>query len=128
MQPTSSLKPRPVRAVVWYSAGAVLAGIAVMGLFLQHAYLWFLCPQAVAVVFYRQSLRPYDSLGAADVPELAVAVLYFPFVAWLLSRAQRKGELRRAALWIGFGHLAAVALAVAATRFRNQIWAYPPAD
>lgn len=101
-----------------------MAGLAVMGLFLQHAYMWVLCPQALAVMFYRQSLRPYDSLGAADVPELALAVLYFPFVAWLLNRAQRKGDLRWTAQWIGIGHLVAIAIAIVAAKFRNEVWAY----
>jgi hypothetical protein len=124
MQPTSSFKPRPGRGVVWYSAGTVLAGIAATGLFLQHAYLWLLCPPALAVMFYRQSLQPYDSLGAADVPELVVAVLYFPFVAGLLNRAQRKGELRWTVLWIGIGHLVAIAIAIVAAKFRNEVWSY----
>lgn len=128
MHPNYSFQPRPGRAVAWYFSGAALTGLAVMGLFLHHAYVWVLCPQALAVMFYRQSLRPYDSLGAADIPELAVVILYFPFVAWLLNRAQRKGDFRWTALWIGIAHLTAVALAVAAAGFRNHIWAYPPGD
>ena len=106
------------------AAALLLASVCVYGLAHQLSVMWLLCPQALAVMFYRQSLRPYDSLGAADTPDFIVAALYFPLVGWQLNRAYRKGELRGTALWICIGHLAAVALAIVTAKFRNEVWAY----
>lgn len=121
---SDSTKPNHLRTLLWYAGSVLLAGIALAGLFYRMAYVWIFCPQALAVMFYRQSLRPYDSLGAADYPDLAVALLYFPLVGWFLDRAHRAGRLPQSVLRTVIGHLVAVALAILALNFRNQIWAY----
>jgi len=73
-------------------------------------------------MFLRQSFHGYDSLGAASYPDLLVAVLYFPFVASILSRAFRRGQFRKASAYVGSWHGVAVLLAIGAGEFRNHVW------
>jgi len=83
-----------------------------------------LCPQALVVMFLRQSQGGYDSLGAAGSPDLAVALIYGPLVGWILSHADREGRLRRVAFRAAFLHIAAVGLALLAWEFRNYVWGH----
>lgn len=75
-------------------------------------------------VFLRQSQRGYDSLSAADYPDLAAAVIYYPVIGWILSRASRKGTLRRTAIRIAIWHIVAIGLAVFTATVRNRLWGF----
>jgi hypothetical protein len=75
-------------------------------------------------MFIRQAQHAYDSLGAADYPDLIVALIYYPLIGWVLSRASRKGTLRQVAVRIGIWHIAAIGLAVGAGEMRNRIWGF----
>src|SRR4051812_13064216 len=88
---TRVLTTRPRLAV---RAGLLLAPLPVLLLFFQFWIAWIVCPYALMVMFIRQSLQAYDSLGAADVPDLLVALLQFPLLGFLLARAARKGSLK----------------------------------
>ena len=122
MQSTAPDAHHANSAVLWHIGGILSAAASVAGLCYHLKYIWVLCPQSLVVMFYRQSLRPYDSLGAADLPDLAVAAIYFPIVAWLLSRACNSGRFWHVARWIGIWHLVAIALAVGAAKYRNLAW------
>ena len=111
------------RSVIWLGA-SILVAVSVVGLLYRWALIWLLCPQSLVVMFWRQAQRPYDSLGAAGYPDLAVAALYFPLMAWLLSRANRNGKMLHIARWIGIWHLVAVAIAIGMATFRNHVWSY----
>lgn len=104
--------------------GFVMIPVCILGLFYQQSFIWVVCPQALVVMFIRQAQHAYDSLGAADYPDLIVALLYYPVVGWILSRASRKGTLRRVAIHVGIWHLAAIALAFVAGEIRNRIWGF----
>ena len=57
--------------------GFLMAPVYVLGLFWQQSFIWFVCPQALVVMFLPQAQRSYDSLGAADYPDLADGALYY---------------------------------------------------
>jgi hypothetical protein len=92
------------------------------GLLYQQSFIWVVCPQALVVMFVRQLLHAYDSLGAADFPDLAVGLLYYPLIGWILSRANRQDRLGRVAAHVAIWHVAAIVLAWGAGEFRNRIW------
>ncbi len=96
--------------------------ICLLGLFCQQSFVWVVCPQALLVTFAGQSQRGYDSLGAAGYPDLIVALLYYPVVGWILSRASREGRLRRVSVRAAIWHIAAIGLAPGCARIRNRIW------
>jgi hypothetical protein len=102
--------------------GLLMVPVCMLGLLYQQSFIWGVCPQALLVMFLRQSLHAYDSIGAADYPDLAVAVLYYPVIAWILSRAFRRGHLGSASAYVGACHIAAIGLALAAGESRNHIW------
>lgn len=102
--------------------GLLMIPICFFGLVYQQSFIWGVCPQALFVMFLRQAQHSYDSLGAADIPDIAVALLYYPLVGWILSRASRTGRLRRVAIYIAICHLVAIGLAIGAGDFRNLIW------
>jgi hypothetical protein len=111
--------------ILWQLGGVLLAGATVIGLLFQFDFVWALCPQALIVMFCRQAMAPYDSLGAADYPDLAMPILYFPLVAWLLSRAHRSGNFSKTTAKIGLWHLMAVVASIGAAMFRNHVWSTP---
>jgi len=74
--------------------GFLMVPICLFGLFYQQSFIWGVCPQSLFVTFLRQSLHAYDSIGAADYPDAAVAAAYYPVIAWILSRAFQRGQLR----------------------------------
>ena len=102
--------------------GYVMIPVCVLGLLFQQAFAWLICPQALVVMFLRQSLHAYDSLGAADWPDLVVACIYYPFIGWLLSHAVRAGRLRHVAIRVAVWHIVAIGLAVTTAELRNRIW------
>jgi len=104
------------------ACGFLMAHICLFGLLYQQSFIWGVCPQSLFVMFLRQSLRAYDSIGAAGYLDLAVAGAYYPVTAWILSRAFERGQLRKASAYIGFCHIAAVGFAVGAGEFRNHMW------
>jgi hypothetical protein len=103
--------------------GCLMAPLCVVGLCWQQSFIWVVCPQALVVMFLRQAQRPYDSLGAVDYPDLAVGVLYYPIVGWILSQALKKGALARTAIRVAIWHVIALMAAVATAAFRNRLWA-----
>lgn len=106
--------------------GFLMVPVCLFGLVYQHPLVWAVCPQALVVMFLRQSLHAYDSTGAADYPDLAVAVVYSPLVGWLLSRACRQGRLGRVAVYLAIWHSVAVGLAVGVAGIRNRAWGMSP--
>ena len=84
--------------------------------------MWVVCPHALVVMFVRQAYHAYDSLGAADYPDLTVALLYCPFVGWVLTRAAKQAKLRSIGLRIALWHVAVIGAAVLAVQFRNKLW------
>jgi len=102
--------------------GFLMVPICLFGLFYQQSFIWGVCPQSLFVMFLRQSLHAYDSIGAADYPDAAVAAAYYPVIAWILSRAFQRGQLRRASAYVGVCHIAAIGFAVGAGEFRNHMW------
>src|SRR6185503_12316035 len=79
----------------FYLLGGFLMGlISVLGLVWQQSFVWQVCPQALVVMFLRQSQHAYDSVGAADYPELMVAILYYPLLGWILARAAARDKLQ----------------------------------
>lgn len=113
-----------MNAKIIMAAGLLMAPVCVLGLLYHQAYIWGVCPQALAVMFIRQSLHAYDSLGAADYPDLVVATLYYPIIAWVLSRAWRRGSLGRVSLGVAACHAAAVGLAFGIVEMRNRMWGF----
>ena len=106
------------------ACAVLMAPVCVLGLLYNQAYVWGVCPQAFVVMFFRQSLHSYDSLGAADYPDLAVSALYYPIIGWVLSRACRRGSLGRVSLVVAACHVAAVGLALGSLEMRNQMWGF----
>jgi len=104
--------------------GFLMAPVCVLGLGYHLSFVWLVCPQALVFMFLRQSQHGYDSPGAAGYPDLAVALLYYPIVAWILSRASREGRLRQVAIHAAIWHFVAVVLAVSAGEMRNRIWGF----
>lgn len=105
-------------------AGFLMAPVCLFGLLYHQAFIWVVCPQALVVMFLRQSQHAYDSLGAADYPDLAVGFLYYPLMGWILARARRNGCFRRVVVRVALWHCAAIGLAVIAAGMRNQIWGF----
>ena len=99
-----------------------MAPICFLGLVYSQSFMWVICPQALIVMFIRQSQHAYDSLGAPDYPDLAVGLLYYPFIGWLLSRASRRGTLARASIRVISWHILAIGLAVGTGKIRNHLW------
>jgi hypothetical protein len=99
-------------------AGFVMAPICVLGLLWRQAFVWIVCPQALVVLFLRQTQSPFDSLGAADYPDLAVGMFYYPVLGWILSRALKRGALPRTAAHAAVWHAIALGAAVALWPFR----------
>lgn len=104
--------------------GFLMIPVSVLGLLYHQSFIWAVCPQALVVMFIRQWQHAYDSLGAADYPDLAVAFLYYPIVGWILSRACRQGTLRRVAIHVGIWHIVAIGLALGAGEMRNRMWGF----
>jgi hypothetical protein len=92
--------------------GTLLAITSVVGLLFQWSICWVLCPQALIVMFVRQARHSYDSLGAADYPDLAMALVYWIAIGWVLSRAVRTGKIKSVAVRVAAYHLVAIVLAV----------------
>ncbi len=113
-----------VKPVIIRVSSLLMVPVCIVGLFYQKSYIWVVCPQALIVMFIRQAQHAFDSLGAAGYPDLLTAVLYYPVVGWILSRANRKGTLQRVSLHIGFWHIAAILTAFAAGEIRNRIWGF----
>jgi hypothetical protein len=105
-------------------AGFLMAPVCLFGLLYHQAFIWVVCPQALVVMFLRQSQHGYDSLGAADYPDLAVGLLYYPLIGWILARASRRGLFRRVVVRVALWHCVAIGLAVGAAEMRNQIWGF----
>jgi len=106
------------------AGGLLMAPVCVLGLLYQQSYIWGVCPHALVVMFIRQSLHAYDSLGAADYPDLAVAALYYPIIAWVLSRALRHDSAGRVSLGVAACHVAAIGLALGSLEIRNRMWGF----
>jgi hypothetical protein len=102
--------------------GLLMVPICLLGLLYQQSFIWGVCPQSLVVMFLRQSLHAHDSLGAADFPDLLVALAYYPIIAWVLSRAFQRGQFRKVSTYVVICHIAAIGLAVGAAQFRNHIW------
>ncbi len=120
MLPFRSLMPRILPLLI----GLLLVPICALGLLWHQSFIWILCPQSLVVMFLRQAGSPYDSLGAADYPDIAVGVLYFPVVGVLLSRALKKGNFRSTGLRIAGWHVVALVLAVTIAMIRNHLWTF----
>jgi hypothetical protein len=103
--------------------GFLMAPVSAFGLIWQQSFVWIVCPQALVVMFLRQAQRPYDSVGAADYPDLAVGVLYYPIVGWILSHAIKRGTLRHTAIRVTIWHIVSAIMALAAVAVRNRLWA-----
>jgi hypothetical protein len=113
-----------MKSKLLFIGGLLMVPICALGVAYQHAFAWVAFPQALVVMFLRQSQHGYDSLGAPGYPDLAVAVLYYPLLGWILSWASRKGTLRRVALRAAIWHIVAIALAVFTAEARNRIWGF----
>ena len=96
--------------------------VCVMGLLWQQSFIWVICPQALVVMFVRQSQHAYDSLGAADYPDLAVGAFYYPLVGWILSRSALRNRLRPVAVHAAIWHVVAIGLAIGTAEIRNRLW------
>lgn len=103
--------------------GFFMAPLCIFALFWQWSGMWVLCPQALMVMFVRQWQHAYDSLGAADYPDLAVAAVYYPIVGGVLHWAVKTGRLKYVATAACLLHLAAIGIAWGAAAIRNRIWA-----
>jgi len=122
-------EPEPADAVppkfkLFPIGGFLMAPVCFLGLVDRQSFIWIACPQALVVMFLRQWQHAPDSLGAADYPDLAVAVLYYPLVGWILSRASRKGRLARVAVRVAIWHVVAIGLALGAGEMRNRLWGF----
>jgi hypothetical protein len=104
--------------------GLVLSPICALGLLWHQSFIWVVCPQSLVVMFLRQAGSPYDSLSAADYPDLVVGVLYYPVLGWLLSRALKNGTLQRTGMRLVLWHAVALALAFGTAEARNRLWGY----
>jgi hypothetical protein len=104
--------------------GILLGILSVAALLFHHSVCWAVCPQALIVMFVRQSLRAYDSLGAADWPDLIAAVSYPVIVTRLLKRAQQRGVLRRGMIYLVMTHLIAIAAAFWLMLVRDHFWGF----
>ena len=113
------MKPKLIRI-----GGILMVPVCFLGLIFQQPFVWFVCPPSLVVMFLRQSQHGYDSLGAAGYPDLAVALIYYPIIGWVLSRASRDGRLRRVAIHIIIWHIAFIGLAVWSGEVRNRIWGF----
>jgi hypothetical protein len=113
-----------MKSKVIMAGGLLMAPVCVLGLLYHQSYIWGVCPQALVLMFIRQSLHAYDSLGAADYPDLAVAALYYPIIAWVLSRAWRHGSVGRVSLGVAACHVAAIGLALGSVEMRNRMWGF----
>jgi hypothetical protein len=111
-----------MKAKLMVVAGVLMAPVCLFGLLYHQAFIWVVCPQALVVMFLRQSQHRYDSLGAADYPDLAVGFLYYPLIGWILARASRRGLFRRVVVRVALWHCVAIGLAVVAAGIRNKIW------
>ena len=96
--------------------------VCLLGLIGHQPFIWVICPQALVVMFVRQSLRAYDSLGAAHYPDLVVAALYYPIVGWILSQDLLREELRPTAVRTAIWHVVAIGFAVGTAMMRNWLW------
>src|SRR5436189_4337627 len=92
-------------------AGFVMAPLCGWALLWRWPFILFVCPQALFVMYVRQALQAYDSLGSPGYPDLAVAILYYPVVGWLLWRAIKHGTLPRVGGRIILTHVVFIALA-----------------
>ncbi len=111
-----------MKANLMVVAGVLMAPVCLFGLLYRQAFIWVVCPQALVVMFLRQSRDAYDSLGAADYPDLAVGLFYYPLIGWILARASRRGLFRRVVVRVALWHCVAIGLAVIAAGIRNKIW------
>lgn len=102
--------------------GFLMVLVCVLGLLWQQSFVWAVCPQALVVMFLRQPLHAYDSLGAADYPDIAVAVLYCPLSGWILSLAAARNKLRQVVVRVGIWRGAFIGVAVSAFAIRNRLW------
>jgi hypothetical protein len=114
----------PPKSKLFFAGGFLMAPVCFLGLFYSQSFVWLVCPQALVVMFLRQWQHAPDSLGAADYPDLAVAMLYYPVVGWILSRASRQGGLAGVAVRVGIWHVVAIGLAVGAGWIRNRLWGF----
>ena len=105
-------------------AGFLMIPVCVLGLLWHQSFVWAICPQALVAMFLRQSQHAYDSLGAADYPDIAVAALYYPLVGWILSRAAVRDRLRPVAVHAAIWHVVAIGLAAGAAEIRNRLWGF----
>jgi hypothetical protein len=103
-------------------AGTLLGPFCVAGLLFRWPLIWVLCPQAILVMFVRQWQNAYDSLGAADWPDLAVAASYGPMVGYVLHQADKRGKLARVSKPAAVWHLVAIFLAYVSAELRNKMW------
>lgn len=111
------IKPWQIITIGW-----LLAPLPPILLLWQSGAAWAVCPYALCVMFIRQAQHAYDSLGAADIPDLLVAFLQFPVVGWLLAKSVREGSAKPRALRIAVWHLIAIGAAVLLAEFRNHVW------
>ena len=87
-----------------------------------NSLMWVVCPQALVVMFLRQSQHGYDSLGAPDIPDLLVALFYYPVIGRILVRASKMGKFRQVAIRVVLWHIVAFGLAIFTAHMRNRIW------
>lgn len=113
-----------IQSRLFVLGGFLMVPVCVLGLFWQQSFIWGICPQALVVMFIRQSQHAYDSLGAAGYPDLAVAVLYYPLVGWILSRAEARNRLWSVVIRVGVWHVLAIGLAIGTGAIRNQLWGF----
>jgi len=113
---------RFTRKFLLVSAILVMMAVCVFGLVYQSQIMWVLCPQSLVVMFVRQAMGPIDSLGAAHIPDLAVAAFYYPIVGKLLFRGLEQGAATRVIRQISLSHLVAIVLAIVCAKLRNSIW------
>lgn len=102
----------------------LLTSLSALGFCWGRAYVWFVCPQALVVMFVRQGLSPFDSIGAPDYPDITVALLYYPTMGWFVSQARERGTLRRTTVRVAVGHAIAIIAAFAAMHLRNKFWGW----
>lgn len=111
-----------MKAKLFLIGGIIMAPIATCGIVWCKFYVWGVCPQALVVMFIRQTIDGPDSLGLPDLPELAMAILYYPIIGWRLARGAEQGQLLRVSVVITFWHVIALALAWGACALRNSQW------
>jgi hypothetical protein len=113
-----------MKSKLLFIGGFLIVPVCVLGVAYQHSLAWVAFPQALVVMFLRQSQHGYDSLGAPGYPDLAIALLYYPLLGWIISRAGRKGTLQWVALRAAIWHIVAIGLAVFTAQARNRIWGF----